>query len=236
MTGFQGIRHDSESRAPCILRSPSIYPATTLATPPPPTKVAAMNSFVRFRSHNWLFHDIPKTSRWRLSFQLTKVLWSSASVTKSFAKCLMIYTNEPTRLWCKRIPYKWIGVFVCWGAVSLPLRCWQVIYNAEPWTTTSPFVWEVTGWRQKEFFSVTRCWQVQVIDCVILGLGRIGNIIKSFPCPPFPFSLLSFSSFLFFFLRRGKYFFARELPCGNSLYETELPKLIRQQEVLCSTS
>lgn len=125
-------------------------PSNNPCHPPPPTKVAAMNSFAFvFRSHNWLFHDIPKTSRWRLSFQLsqsTLVICISDQIICKMPSDLYQWTHQP---WCKRIPYKWIGGVCLLGDGVSPLRCWQVIYNAEPWTTTSPFVWEVTGWRQK---------------------------------------------------------------------------------------
>ena len=135
----------------CILRSPSVYPATTLATTlTPPPKVAAMNSFAFvFRSYNWLFHDIPKTSRWRLSFQLSQrilVICISDQIICKMPNDLYQWTHRP---WCKRIRYKWIGGVCLLGGCVSSLRHWQVIYNTEPWTTMSPFVWEVIGWRQK---------------------------------------------------------------------------------------
>lgn len=130
MTGFQGIRHDSEQSS-CILRSPSIYPATTLATPPPPTKVAAMNSFAYSEATIGSSMTYPRPADEGSPFNWLKVLWSSASVTKSFCKCLVIYTNEPTDHDAKEFLINGSGCLSVGGGVS-PLRCWQVIYNA--WT------------------------------------------------------------------------------------------------------
>lgn len=138
-----------QSRAPAS----SVFPLSTQQQPlpPPQPKVAAMNSFAFvFRSHNWLFHDITKTRRWRLFSQLsqsTLVIYISDQIICKMPNNLYQWTHQP---WCKRISYKRIGgVCLLGGSAVSSLRRWQAIYNTEPWTTMPPFLWEVIGWRQK---------------------------------------------------------------------------------------
>ena len=120
MTGFQGIRHDSESRAPAS----SVLPPSTQQQPSPPPSPPHLKLQLWIHSLSYSEATIgssmtyPRPADEGSPFNCLKELWSSASVTKSFAKCLMIYTNEPTDHDAKEFVINGSGVFVCWGAVS----------------------------------------------------------------------------------------------------------------------